>query len=346
MEFSAAQLAGLLEGDLEGNPEILLNDLTQIEKGKQGSVCFLSDMAYADFLYTTKASAAIVSRDYSPEKELPSTLTLIRVEDPRLSVGKILEIYHQYKNSHVEIHPTAIIEESATIGENVFIGANVYVGNNAVVGDNCRFKSGVRIGNDVKIGANCNFHYNVVIEDDSIIGNHCTIQPGAVIGSEGFGFQPNQENNYQKLYHIGNVILEDHVEIGANTTIDRGTIGSTLIKKGVKLDNLIQVGHNVEIGENTVMAAQTGIAGSSIIGKNCMFGGQVGLAGHQKIADGVKLAAKSGVMGDIKVENSIHQGAPSMPIMDYKKSYVYYRKLPNLAADISELKKEIKNLKQ
>jgi len=345
MEFTAAQLAGLLEGKLEGNPEVLLNDLSQIESGKQGSVCFLSDLKYADFLYSTNASAALVSIDFAPEKELPSTLTLIRVTDPRLSVGKILELYHQYKNSQTGIHATAVIEDSATIGENVFIGANVYVGNNTVVGDNCRFKAGVNIGNGVKIGSNCHFHYNVTIEDDSVIGNNCTIQPGAVIGSEGFGFQPNQENNYQKLYHIGNVILEDYVEIGANTTVDRGTIGSTIIRKGVKLDNLIQVGHNVEIGENTVAAAQTGIAGSTIVGKNCMFGGQVGLAGHQKIADGVKLAAKSGVQGDIKIENSIHQGAPSFPVMDYKKSYVYFRKLPQLASDISDIKKEIKNLK-
>lgn len=345
MEFTAAQLAGLLEGQLEGNPEVLLNDLSQIEKGKTGSVCFLSDMKYAEFLYDTKASAALVSNEFQPTRELPKSLTLIRVADPRLSVGKILEVYHQYKNSQTGIHPTAVVEETAQIGENVFIGAHVYIGHHTKIGENCRIKSGVSIGANVKIGNACHIHFNVTIEDDSILGNHITIQPGAVIGSEGFGFQPNQENNYQKLYHIGNVILEDHVEIGANTTIDRGTIGSTIIRKGVKLDNLIQIGHNVEIGENTVMAAQTGIAGSSIIGKNCMFGGQVGLAGHQKIADGVKLAAKTGVMGDISQENSIHQGIPAMPIMDYKKSFIFYRKLPQLASDISLLQKDIDNLK-
>ncbi len=345
MEFTATQLAGLLEGTIEGNPDILLNDLAQIEKGKKGSVCFLSDAKYAEFLYSTNASAALVSNDFIAKRQLPETLTLIRVKDPRLSVGKILEVYHQYKNSHIGIHPSAIIEDSASIGENVFIGANVYIGNNTAIGSNCRVKSGVRIGNNVTIGSDCQLHYNVTIEDDSIIGNHCTFQPGAIIGSEGFGFQPNQENNYQKLYHIGNVVIEDHVEIGANTTIDRGTIGSTIIRKGVKLDNLIQIGHNVEIGENTVMAAQTGIAGSSIIGKNCMFGGQVGLAGHQKIADGVKLAAKTGVMGNITEANSIHQGIPSMPIMDFKKSYIYYRKLPQLASDINNIKKELKNSK-
>ena len=345
MEFSAEQLAGLLEGKLEGNPDVKLNDLSQIEKGKTGSVCFLSDLKYANFLYTTNASAAIVQTNFVPEEDLPKTLTLIRVEDPRLSVGKILEIYHQYKNSDTGIHPTAIIDESAVIGENVFIGSQVYIGKNTVVGDNCRFKSGVKIGNDIRIGNDCHFHYNVAIEDDTVIGNNCTIQPGAVIGSEGFGFQPNSDNNYQKLYHIGNVILEDYVEIGANTTIDRGTIGSTIIRKGVKLDNLIQVGHNVEIGENTVAAAQIGIAGSTIIGKNCMIGGQVGFAGHQRIADGVKFAAQSGVLGNIKKENSVHQGSPAFPVMDYKKSYVYFRKLPQLVSDISDLKKEIKNLK-
>ena len=345
MEFSTGQLAGLLEGNLEGNPEVMLNDLAQIEKGKPGSVCFLSDNKYAEFLYTTNASAAIVSNKFVAEKELPSTLSLIRVENPRLSVGKILEIYHQYKNSKTGIHKTAVIEESATVGENVFIGANVYVGENTIIGNNSRLKSGVRIGNNVKIGSNTQLHYNVVVEDDTIIGNHCVFQPGAIIGSEGFGFQPNSENNYQKLYHIGNVIIEDYVEIGANTAIDRGTIGSTIIRKGVKLDNLIQVGHNVEIGENTVSAALTGIAGSTIIGKNCMFGGQVGFAGHMTIADGVKLAAKSGVGKSIKKENSIHQGAPSFPVMEYKKSYVYFQKLPQLVAEINQLKKEINNLK-
>jgi UDP-3-O-[3-hydroxymyristoyl] glucosamine N-acyltransferase len=345
MEFTAAQLAGLLEGKLEGNPEVLLNDLSQIESGKQGAVCFLSDMKYVEFLYTTQASAALVSHDFAAEKELPNTLTLIRVENPRLSVGKILEMYHQFKNSHTGIHPTAIIEESATVGKDVFIGANVYIGNNSVIGNNCRFKAGVTIGNGVTVGDNTQFHYNVTIDDDTIVGKNVVIQPGAVIGSEGFGFQPNSDNNYQKLYHIGNVILEDHVEIGANTTVDRGTIGSTIIRKGVKLDNLIQVGHNVEIGENTVAAAQTGIAGSTIIGKNCMFGGQVGFAGHQTIANGVKIAAQSGVLGDIKTENIVHEGTPSFPIMDFKKSYIYFRNLPKLASEINSLKKEIKNLK-
>ncbi|MFT5877568.1 MAG: UDP-3-O-[3-hydroxymyristoyl] glucosamine N-acyltransferase [Salibacteraceae bacterium] len=345
MEFSAGQLAGLLEGNLEGDSEIILNDLTQIEKGKQGSVCFLSDMKYAEFLYETAASAAIVANDFVPEKQLPSTLSLIRVENPRLSVGKILEVYHQFKNSKTGIHKTAVLEDSATIGANVFIGANVYVGENSVIGDNSRLKAGVSVGNNVKIGSDTHLHFNVTVEDDSIIGNHCVFQPGSVIGSEGFGFQPNSDNNYQKLYHIGNVVIEDYVEIGANTTVDRGTIGSTTIRKGVKLDNLIQVGHNVEIGENTVAAALTGLSGSTILGKNCMIGGQSGFAGHQKIADGFKLAAQSGVLGDVKEENQIHQGAPSFKVMDYKKAYVYFKKLPELVKEINNLKKEIKNLK-
>lgn len=345
MEFTAEQLAGLLEGILEGNPEEMLNDLTQIEKGKKGSVCFLSDVAYEEHLYTTKASVVLVSKTYQPTKELPKTLSLLRVEDPRLSVGKILGLYHQFKNSHVGVHPTAVVESSAKIGENVFIGANVYVGNNTSIGNNVRIKSGTSIGNDVSIGDYTHIHANVTVEDDSKIGAHCVLQPGAVIGSEGFGFQPNTDNNYQKLYHIGNVVLEDYVEIGANTTIDRGTIGSTLIKKGVKLDNLIQVGHNAEIGENTVMAAQVGVAGSTIIGKNCMVGGQVGFAGHQKIADGTKIAAQSGVMGNITQEDAILQGSPAFNVMDFKKSYIYFRKLPKLAAELSDLKKGVKNLK-
>ncbi|MGB1004369.1 MAG: UDP-3-O-(3-hydroxymyristoyl)glucosamine N-acyltransferase [Salibacteraceae bacterium] len=345
MEFSAGQLAGLLEGKLEGNPEVMLNDLAQIEKGKAGSVCFLSDMKYAEFLYSTNASAAIVSHEFVAEKSLPSSLSLIRVENPRLSVGKILEVYHQYKNSSTGIHKSAVIEESATIGENVMIGANVYIGENTVIGDNCRLKAGVTVGNNVKVGANTHMHFNVTVEDDSIIGNHCVFQPGAVIGSEGFGFQPNSDNNYQKLYHIGNVIIEDYVELGANTCVDRGTIGSTIIRKGVKLDNLIQVGHNVEIGDNTVAAALCGISGSTQIGKNCMIGGQSGFAGHQKIADGMKLAAQSGILGDVKEENSILQGAPAFKVLDYKKSFILFKKLPDLAREVSSLKKEIKDLK-
>lgn len=345
MEFTAAQLAGLLEGKLEGNPEALLNDLSQIESGKQGSVCFLSDMKYAEFLYATKASAALVTHEFQPEKDLPKTLTLIRVENPRLSVAKILELYHQFKNSKVGIHKTAIIEDSATIGENAFIGANVYIGENSIIGDNCRIKAGTNIGNNVKIGSNSHIHFNVTIEDDTVIGEHCVFQPGCVIGSEGFGFQPNSDNNYQKLYHIGNVVIEDHVEIGANTCVDRGTIGSTIIKRGVKLDNLIQVGHNVELGENTVAAALCGFSGSTILGKNCMIGGQSGFAGHQKIADGFKLAAQSGVLGDVKENNQLMQGAPAFKVMDYKKSYIYFRKLPELAKDINKLNKEIKSLK-
>lgn len=345
MEFTAGQLAEFIEGELVGNPDEKVNDLAQIEKAHKGAVCFLSDMAYADYLYTTKASVALVSTEFKPEKELPETLNLIKVADPRLAVSQLLNIYHQYKNSATGIHKTAVIEESATVGENAFIGANVYIGHNTTVGDNVRIKAGTYIGNGVKMGSDCVLHANVTIEDDCVIGNHCTFQPGTVIGSEGFGFQPNSENNYQKIYHIGNVVIEDYVEIGANTTIDRGTIGSTLIKKGVKLDNLIQVGHNVEIGDNTVMAAQTGVAGSTIIGKNCMFGGQVGFAGHQKIADGVKMAGQSGVMGNVTKENAVMQGSPAIDVSDFRKSYIYFKKLPQLAKDISKLEKEIKKLK-
>lgn len=345
MEFTAGQLAEFIEGELVGNPDEKVNDLAQIEKAQKGAVCFLSDMAYAEYLYTTKASVALVSRDFKPEKKLPETLNLIKVSDPRLAVGQLLNIYHQYKNSDTGIHKSALIEKTSTIGKNAFIGANVYIGNNTSIGDNVRIKAGTYIGNGVQIGNDCSFHANVTIEDDTIIGNHCTFQPGAVIGSEGFGFQPNSENNYQKIYHIGNVVIEDHVEIGANTTIDRGTIGSTLIKKGVKLDNLIQVGHNVEIGNNTVIAAQVGLAGSTIIGKNCMFGGQVGFAGHQKIADGVKMAGQTGVTGDITKENAVMQGSPAFDISDFRKSYIYFRKLPKLVKDISKLEKEIKKLK-
>lgn len=345
MEFSIAQLAELLGGKVEGDSEVMVNDLTQIENGRLGSICFLSDMKYADFLYQSHASAAIVAFDFVAKKELPQTLSLIRVENPRLSVGKILEIYHQYKNRKTGIHNSAQIAKSATIGSEVFIGANVWIGEDVVIGDHCRIKSGVNIGDNVKIGSFTHLYYNVTIEDDCRIGSHCIFQSGSVIGSEGFGFQANTENMYQKLYHIGNVIIEDYVEIGANTTIDRGTIGATRICKGVKLDNLIQVGHNVEIGTNTVAAALTGIGGSTHIGSNCMIGGQVGFAGHTQVANGVKLAARTGVSKNIKTENSIYQGMPAQSVILYRKTQMSLRKLPELAAEIAELKKEVLKFK-
>ncbi len=345
MEFSAAQLAEILSGSIEGNPEASVNSLSKIEEGKPGSISFLSNPDYTEYIYSSKASIVIVDNSFAAEKSLPSSLTLIRVEDARMSFAKILEAYKSLKVKPGGIHPTAVIEEGASIGDDTYIGPHVFIASGAKIGTNCQLHAGVRIGDRVTIGDNSTLFYNVIIHEDCAVGSNCLIQHGAVIGGDGFGFQPNRENEYAKVTHIGNVIIEDHVEVGSNTTIDRATMGSTFIRKGVKLDNLIQVGHNVDIGENTVIASQTGIAGSTIIGKNCMVGGQVGFAGHQRIADGVKIAAQSGISKDIKQEHSILQGSPAFSIQDYTKSYVYFRKLPKLVKEIDALKKELQELR-
>ena len=346
MEFSAGQIAELIQGELQGSGSITVNNLSRIDQGVPNTLSFLYNSEFVNHLYTTKAGVIITSRGIDITEDLAEDKAIIWVDDARMAFAQILSVYKQQRQqSKTGVHPTAHIDESATIGENVYIGPYVIVDANSKIGDNTFIYANTTIGENVQIGSDCIIYTNVSIYDDSVIGNDCIIQSGAVIGGDGFGFQPNQENNYTKIVHIGNVILEDHVEIGANTTIDKATLGSTIIRKGVKLDNLIQVGHNVEIGENTVIAAQTGVAGSTVIGKNCMIGGQVGFAGHQKIADGTKFAAKSGISKDVKEENNIFQGAPAMPVGDYQRSYVMFRKLPSMYTELKELKKELAELK-
>lgn len=344
MEFTAELLANLLQGKVEGDSSILLKKLCKIEEGEPGGVSFLSNPAYTEYIYSTEASAVIVDRSF--QKTKPVNCTLIIVNDAREAFAKLLETYSQYKHSKTGIEQTAYKAGSASIGENSYLGSSSHVGETSKIGNNTKLYHGVFVGNNVKIGNNCILHPGSKVMDDCIIGDHCILQPGAVIGSDGFGFVPNSANNYQKIIHIGNVILEDHVEIGANTTIDRATLGSTIIKKGVKLDNLIQIGHNVEIGENTVIAAQAGVAGSTKIGKDCMIGGQVGIVGHLSIANGTKIAAQSGIGNSITKENTIIQGSPAFEIGNYKKSYVMFRKLPELVKQLDALTKEIEALKQ
>lgn len=340
MKFSANQIAAMLGGVVEGDGEVAVNSLSKIEEGKPGTLTFLSNPKYASFIYETQASIAIVSQDFVAESALPSSLTLIKVPDAYASFAKLLEAYNGFRKPKPGIHPSAVIAESATIGENVHIGALVVIGEGVSIGDNSVIQSHSVIGDATSVGRDCFFHAGVRVYADCKIGNHCTLHSGVIIGGDGFGFAPNSENNYAKVPQIGNVILEDHVEIGANTTIDRATLGSTIIRKGVKLDNLIQIAHNVEIGENTVIAAQTGVAGSTRIGKNCMIGGQVGIVGHISIADGTKIAAQSGVGQDIKEENTIIQGSPAFSIMDYKKSYIGFRKLPELMRRLDDVEKK------
>ena len=346
MEFSAAQIAELLGGNVEGDSSVTVSDLSKIEEGKLGTLTFLANPKYAPFIYKTKASLAIVAEDFSPEKDLPTTLTLIRVSDPYACFAKLLAMYQEMTAVPRTVSDRAIIEDGAEIGGNVHIGPGAIICSGAKIADGCIVYGNSYVGRAVQIGANSVLHPAVKVLDRCQIGAECTLHSGVVIGSDGFGFAPNSENNYQKVPQIGNVILEDHVEIGANTSIDRATLGSTVIRKGVKLDNLIQVAHNVDIGENTVIAAQTGIAGSTKIGKNCMIGGQVGIVGHITIADEVKIAAQSGISSSISEVGTIVQGSPAFSIMDYKKSYVGFRKLPDIMSSLSDLKKAVKDLSQ
>jgi UDP-3-O-[3-hydroxymyristoyl] glucosamine N-acyltransferase len=345
MEFTAKQIASWIKGEIIGDPETKVLTLSKIEEGVEGSLSFLSNPIYNPYLYTTDASVVIVNNSFVPEKEVKTTM--IKVEDSYAAFAQLLNAYSEAREmKRTGISDAAFIHESATIGENVYVGEFAYIGPDAVIGDDCKIFPQAYIGDNVKLGNECRIYPGVKVLFDCVIGNECTIHSGAVIGADGFGFAPQNGDDYKKIAQIGNVILEDRVEVGANTTIDRATMGSTVIRRGVKLDNLVQIAHNVEVGENTVIAAQTGISGSTKIGKNCMFGGQVGIAGHLEIADGVKLAATSGVASSIKTENDVQMGAPSFPHKSFLQSYVFFRKLPNLAQRISDLEKELKELKK
>jgi len=340
MEFTAQQIAGLLEGRVEGDPEVKVNRLSRIEEGQPGALTFLANPKYEEFIYSTKASLVIVNDSFVAEK--PVNSSLIRVKDAYKSFAVLLETYNKISQSRSGRENPHYIAGSARIGENPYIGAFVYIGENAQIGDNVKLYPGVYIGDNVKIGDNSILFPGVKIYSESSIGSDCRIHSGVVIGGDGFGFAPQDDSNYLKVAQIGNVIIEDNVEIGSNTTIDRATLGSTIIRKGVKLDNLIQVAHNVEIGEHTVIAAQTGIAGSTKIGRFCMIGGQVGIVGHLVIADKVKIAAQSGIGASILNEGDIFQGSPAFPIGDYKKSYVGFKRLPEILSRIEELEKLLK----
>lgn len=340
MEFSAAQLAEHLGGTVDGDPEAKVNTFAKIEEGKPGAISFLANPKYNHFLYETSSSIVIVNEDFVPEKKVSTTL--IRVPDAYGSFATLLNMYNEYKNQKSGIEAQSHLAQSAQYGENLYLGAFAYVGENVKIGNNVKIYPQAYIGDDVVIGDNTTVYAGVKIYHDCIIGKECTIHSGAVIGADGFGFAPNQENQYNKVAQIGNVILEDHVEIGAGTTIDRATMGSTIIRKGVKLDNLIQVAHNCEIGENTVIAAQTGIAGSTKIGANCMIGGQVAIIGHATIADQVKIAAKSGIGASITKEGEVVQGPIAYNLRDFQKSYIFFKKLPELASRLNRLEAKFK----
>ena len=345
MQFSANQIAEILGGTLEGNPKATVSDLSKIEEGRPGTITFLSNPKYTPHIYSTGASVAIVADSFAAEQALPETLTLVRVADPRECFAKLLAMYEQLFQEPPGIHPSAAIDPSAQIGKNVYIGPHSSVGKQAIIEDGVRIHANVHVGPAARIGSGTQVLQGAQILHRCSVGAHCTIHPGAVIGSDGFGFTPNSEGNYAKVPQIGTVIIEDHVDIGAGTIVDRATLGATRIGRGVKLDNLIQVAHNVEIGENTVIAAQTGIAGSSKIGRNCVIGGQVGIAGHITIADEVKIAGQSGIGASIKEAGTVVQGSPAFPIMQFKKAYIGFRKLPDLQRELTQIRKELDQLK-
>jgi UDP-3-O-[3-hydroxymyristoyl] glucosamine N-acyltransferase len=344
MEYTAAAIAEFLKGEITGDPGVKVFTVAKIEEGHKGALSFLANPKYEHFIYSTESSIVLINRDFVPSA--PVKATLIRVGNAYESFARLLNMVEQSRPKKIGIHSTAVIEESARTGKNVYIGAFVYIGVNCSIGNNCLIYPHSFIGDNTKIGDDCLIYSGVKIYHECIIGNKCTIHAGSVIGSDGFGFAPQSDSEFMKIPQLGNVILEDHVEIGANVAIDRATMGSTIIRRGVKLDNLIQIGHNVEVGENTVMAAQTGIAGSSRVGKNCMFAGQVGIAGHLKIADGVKIGAQSGIPGDVKIENSVITGTPAIDHRNFLRSSVVYRKLPELKAKIDSLEQEIEFLKR
>ncbi|WP_308265889.1 UDP-3-O-(3-hydroxymyristoyl)glucosamine N-acyltransferase [Prevotella sp.] len=342
MEFTAEQIANVIGGRVEGNKDAKVHTFAKIEEGTEGAISFLSNPKYTHYLYDTKSSIVIVNEDVELEKDVEATL--IRVKNAYESIAKLLQIYEASKPKKTGVAPQAYIAPSAKLGNNCYVGPFAYVGEGAEIGDGCQIYPHAVIGDNVKVGTNCIFYPNTTIYQGCKIGNNVTIHAGSVIGADGFGFAPGADG-YDKIPQIGIVVIEDNVEIGANTCVDRSTMGATVIHKGVKLDNLVQVAHNVEIGENTVMSAQVGIAGSTKVGSWCMFGGQVGLAGHITIGDKTFLGAQSGVPGSLKGGEELI-GTPPMNPRAYFKSQAIFRRLPDMYKDLNDAKKKIEELNE
>ncbi len=343
MEFTAKSIAEFLNGKIVGNPEVKVNNVAKIEEAKQGTLAFLANPKYAKYLYTTNASIVLINKDFELEKSVSTTL--IKVDNAYESFAKLLELAEQAKPVKQGISSLAFIDESAKIGDGVYIAPFVYIGENAVIEDNVKLNPHVFIDDNVMVKKNSTLNSGVKVYHECIIGKNCIVHAGAIIGSDGFGFAPDENNVYRKIPQLGNVVIEDNVEIGSNTTIDRATMGSTYIKKGAKLDNLNQIGHNVEIGDNTVIAAQSGIAGSTKVGKNCQFGGQSGIAPHIQIADGVKVTPQAGIPNTIKVPGSIVMGTPAFNIREFQRSFIVYKQLPDLYKRVKQLENELNKLK-
>ena len=342
MEFSAKQIASYIQGEVIGDENATVHTFAKIEEGVPGAISFLANPKYNHYIYETQSSIVLVNKDFHPEK--PLSTTLIKVENAYDSLAKLLTLYESSKPKKVGIDPLASIAETAQLGKNVYIGPFVVIGENAIIGDNVSIYPHSYIGDHVKIGNSTTLHANVSIYHDCRVGNDCILHAGVVIGADGFGFAPTAEG-YEKIPQIGIAIIEDNVEIGANTCVDRATMGATIIRKGVKLDNLIQIAHNDEVGSHTVIAAQAGVAGSTKIGQWCMIGGQAGLAGHAQIGDKVGIAAQSGIPGNIKSGNNV-MGSPAFDARQYFKSASVFKKLPDIYTEINMLRKEINELKK
>lgn len=336
MKFTAAEIAGILEGEVIGNPNAEVFKLSKIEEGIENSLTFLANPKYTNYIYNTKATIVIVNSTFIAEQEIKTTL--IKVEDAYKAFSKLLEYYNQVKLMKSGIEQPSVISEDVQYGSDLYLGSFSYVGKNVTIGDNVKIYPNCFIGDNVSIGNDTVLFAGVRIYSESEIGNNCYLHSGCIIGSDGFGFAPQEDGTFKKVPQIGNVIIEDNVEVGANTTIDRATLGATVIRKGVKLDNHIQIAHNVEIDQNTVIAAQTGIAGSTKIGKNCMIGGQVGIAGHLTIGDNVKIQAQSGIGKNLK-NHEVVQGSPAFNYVDFAKSFVHFKKLPKIVSELEDLKK-------
>lgn len=343
MKFSAEQIAGMLNGTIEGDASVEVNALAKIEEGFAGALSFLANPKYEEYIYTTQSSVCIVNDTFKASTKLPKSLTLIRVPDAYACFAKLLQLYDSMTKEQPRIEQPSFIDPSASVGENIFLGAFSYIGRESKVGSNVCIYPNVNIGSNVEIGDGTIIYPGVTIYRDCKIGANCVIHSGAIIGADGFGFAPDEKGEFQKIPQIGNVVLEDFVDIGANTTVDRATMGSTVIRKGAKIDNLVQIGHNVEIGKNSAMAAQVGIAGSSKVGDNVLIGGQVGLAGHLKIGNRVRIAAQSGVGGDVKDDSKI-MGSPAFESEEYKKSYMGFRRLPMILDRLKTLEDKFKEL--
>ena len=342
MEFSAKQIAEFIQGTIVGDENATVHTFAKIEEGIPGAISFLSNPKYTHYIYDTQSSIVLVNRDFEPEKEIKATL--IKVDNAYESLAKLLNLYEMSKPKKTGIDPLAYIAPTAKIGENVYIAPFACVGDNAEIGDNTSLHPHATVGSGAKIGNNCILYPHATVYHDCRVGNNCTLHAGSVVGADGFGFAPSPEG-YEKIPQIGITILEDNVEIGANTCIDRATMGATVIRKGVKLDNLIQIAHNVEVGSHTVMASQVGVAGSTKIGEWCMFGGQVGVAGHITVGNRVNMGAQSGVNGSVKDGKQLI-GTPPIEFKNYFKSSAVFKKLPDMYLELASLKKELEELKK